>query len=1755
MRSAFLSALLLSVSCSFLMAQTVPVPLPDLKLSTYGEVHTMALQSDGKILIGGDFDSVNDIPRSNIARINADGTLDYSWAPQLDGPCFELMIDDNDAYIAGSFSTVSGEAFEDFAKVSLVDGSVNLQLTSDVFFGLHLQLYAEGLAQTEDHVFVGSSSGGIAKVSKTTGATDLSWSPIPGPQPVEVILSSGNAVLVGHGTGGLRRIPVTGPGADDPGFTSPVGIRVYDLAVEGNDLVVVPGMLESEDPIDNSEIRPAKLNVETGDVDLTWNPVVHANGNQGADFFFASNVQSVSIHEGWVYFGGKFTQFLDILGRHTNSVTRVRLDAPGEFDVGWSSGIDIGGGEFQFEPYQVHDLLVAGDGLLVGGAIGTINQKSRLGMSRLEFDTGNLDQSFPVQVQAAGAKICAIATQPDGKLLIGGEFFFVNGVERQHLARLNPDGSLDDSWASNCEKPVSHLVFGGDRLFVGLSGSESLLEINIEDGGQSLFQLLLADSPDGVFIGTMVANDDYLYFTHSGVSPQGPSTQLSTSGQPIAFPPPFQETVGSAEGGVLFTSDGEVRRHDDNGHGGLIWETTINQGGVSVLAVDDTHVYIHGDFSSIDFISVHGLARLSKDTGGFDNSWIPILDDSASPGPLALSETGVWIIRGGKVLYIDKATGLVGNATTATADFQSIELENQTGSFTTSFAINANDDIIDGPAGLSDGPASSFDDLAVTIRFRDNGQIDARNGSGWGAVNPLGYVKNAPYLVEFQVDLATSTYNAVVTPAGGSPVTIAQNYSFRTTQTGVGQLNHLNFIAPGTGNYVISQAENRLDPTLLEPEVDGLVKTLHVDRRGLYLGGDFQSINGIPGSDLGLISLAAAPIVGVNAEDRFLIARDPSNEEEVTHFHIHDIIGGSLFLSDGVTQVFDGDYITIQQGLMGLVWVASGGGTEEFRAQAALAQGSNALGSDSTLVQPAIESFQPLIHLDQLRISELEDIGSIEVDVRYTGTGPASIDIELSKGSAKPVVFEPSPTGDYFDPGLQTLNFAGPGVQSLVVAFWDDDQVEGDEVFFATLSNPVGATFGDSDTCRIRIIENDVFGETAPGVSQAPSAQETADGVLEVNLSSDSDQGEWRLVGEVAWRGSTDDGGSPATGLISGNYEIEFTPVDGLLEPSRFSVPIDGTDPTPVEVDASYVTIASSEVGTGMLTVDIGPSDIAEAVSESDRGQWRRQGETVWRDNGDQAVVDSGIQIVEFKTVSGRITPNTRTVFVQKDQTNSSTGTYLVKSEIPGARDTEVLPLIDGSDIDDDPYLFSGQISTEQGFGSGVVTQEHTVLTAGHVIFDDNELAYVDEVFWFHQRHKGEYEPTAMIPRGWYIFESYADQRALDVANPSFGPGIGSVDSQNDDAAVLYFLEPAARGGYGGYQFSESTANTWLLGNADKFLVGYPVEEVDEADQGRMHATTGANDRYVLEQDFVWSTDAIQSNPGCSGGPVYVETDPGVFFPVAIYLGGSGDTTVRAINNNIVSLMNLGETAGSGGGNSTGGGATYVSRGFTEDEFSRGFVTVRISGSSAGRWRVLDAGGTALSDYLESEELVAITPGDLFLELEPINGVENSAVSLATVFADQITEKSMAYYEGIDDWLQRELIDQGVTTNNGILDDFDLDGMNHLLELSFNLSPLLPDYHVLEESTGDSGLPAIRLDSDSGKLRVEFVRRKAEVTSEITYSVEFASDPGGPWTTFTGSEETTSINAIWERVVVLADETVDTMTTYFGRVRVVDSGE
>lgn len=75
-------------------------------VSTFNDVYTLALQPNGKILVGGIFYTYNGKPANRICRLLSNGELDYSFVnnPDFKGPVYKITIqNDGNILVGGSF--------------------------------------------------------------------------------------------------------------------------------------------------------------------------------------------------------------------------------------------------------------------------------------------------------------------------------------------------------------------------------------------------------------------------------------------------------------------------------------------------------------------------------------------------------------------------------------------------------------------------------------------------------------------------------------------------------------------------------------------------------------------------------------------------------------------------------------------------------------------------------------------------------------------------------------------------------------------------------------------------------------------------------------------------------------------------------------------------------------------------------------------------------------------------------------------------------------------------------------------------------------------------------------------------------------------------------------------------------------------------------------------------------------------------------------------------------------------------------------------------------------------------------------------------------------------------------------------------------------------------------------------------------------------------------------------------------------------
>ncbi|MEM7360023.1 MAG: delta-60 repeat domain-containing protein [Pseudomonadota bacterium] len=163
---------------------------------------------------------------------------------------------------------------------------------------------------------------------------------------------------------------------------------------------------------------------------------VHNDGS--LDQTFNSNLAAgTSVHalalqnDGKLLLGGDFKQ-----GEGDDAQTNLaRVNADGSLDRNFAKVVD----DWVFSVLQQHDGQV-----LIGGVFKNIDGHERKYLARLNPD-GSLDTSFTPDTGLLGW-VYSMVQQDDGKIVIGGEFSSINDTDRNHIARLNLDGSLDTSF-------------------------------------------------------------------------------------------------------------------------------------------------------------------------------------------------------------------------------------------------------------------------------------------------------------------------------------------------------------------------------------------------------------------------------------------------------------------------------------------------------------------------------------------------------------------------------------------------------------------------------------------------------------------------------------------------------------------------------------------------------------------------------------------------------------------------------------------------------------------------------------------------------------------------------------------------------------------------------------------------------------------------------------------------------------------------------------------------------------------------------------------------------------------------------------------------------------------------------------------------------------------------------------------------------------------------------------------------------------
>jgi uncharacterized delta-60 repeat protein len=197
------------------------------------------------------------------------------------------------------------------------------------------------------------------------------------------------------------------------------------------------------------------------------------NSGTGVDDLY-SQIHCLSIMpNGKIIIGGNFISFDKV---KCNNV--LRLNSNGTIDNSFKVDSSFN--------WTTVTLALQPDGkIIVGGAGGTTPNY----ICRLNAD-GSIDRDFYSGI-GFNWSVYSLALQPDGKIIVGGEFTSFNGIERKYLARLNRDGTLDDSFNPGSgfnERVFTVLLQSDGKILVGgnftaFNGIDSYYLVRLNNDG------------------------------------------------------------------------------------------------------------------------------------------------------------------------------------------------------------------------------------------------------------------------------------------------------------------------------------------------------------------------------------------------------------------------------------------------------------------------------------------------------------------------------------------------------------------------------------------------------------------------------------------------------------------------------------------------------------------------------------------------------------------------------------------------------------------------------------------------------------------------------------------------------------------------------------------------------------------------------------------------------------------------------------------------------------------------------------------------------------------------------------------------------------------------------------------------------------------------------------------------------------------------------------------------------------------------
>lgn len=310
-------------------------------------VDCAVVQEDGKIIVGGQFTSIGGLSRQKIARLNPDGTADAAFSADLSSAAPAMVRalaiqKDGKILVGGRFDQIGSVTKSGIARLN-VDGSV------DTSFGISINQVVETIAvQGDGKILYGGSLGTgsgppgsyIGRLNPN-GTRDTSFMGSADSHVYCLAVQSDGKILVGGNFERLAGAPkyhlgrLNADGTLDTTFDAPPGgdfTQIYSISVQANGFIIVSGAFTSIKGTPRNQL--VRLSPDSA-VDSTWNP------NAGSSAYIAS---VGLMDDGKCIVGGNFSKIGDQsrrnIGRISNrdaALQRLELNTAGDA-LNWQRG-------------------------------------------------------------------------------------------------------------------------------------------------------------------------------------------------------------------------------------------------------------------------------------------------------------------------------------------------------------------------------------------------------------------------------------------------------------------------------------------------------------------------------------------------------------------------------------------------------------------------------------------------------------------------------------------------------------------------------------------------------------------------------------------------------------------------------------------------------------------------------------------------------------------------------------------------------------------------------------------------------------------------------------------------------------------------------------------------------------------------------------------------------------------------------------------------------------------------------------------------------------------------------------------------------------------------------------------------------------------------------------------------------------------------------------------------------------------------